>query len=239
MGTSPDTPNILTYPNFCIILTKNKVLVKKDVAMPKQYSDEEKRNIISRLKQEANILMQEKGVRKTTVDELVQRVGIPKGTFYLFYPSKEMLLFDVSQDFHKQVDQYIENGLFQMLIKKGVSLKNLNLSECVEELTDIILGAMEITYNSCLKVLLNPESMNLILAKIPVDVLEEHRKNDSDVGNGLFKSLAQKNGLSVEAVVGAFMMIIFGGMYKREIGEANWKESMRVVIRGIVLQLVN
>ena len=81
--------------------------------------------------------------------------------------------------------------------------------------------------------------MNLILAKIPVDVLEEHRKNDSDVGNGLFKSLAQKNGLCVEAVVGAFMMIIFGGMYKREIGEANWKESMRVVIRGIVLQLVN
>ena len=31
--------------------------------------------------------MQKKGVKKTTVDELVKRVGIPKGTFYLFYPS--------------------------------------------------------------------------------------------------------------------------------------------------------
>lgn len=41
--------------------------------------------------------MQEKGVKKTTVDELVKREGIPKGTFYLFYPSKEMLLYDVSQ----------------------------------------------------------------------------------------------------------------------------------------------
>ena len=39
-----------------------------------------------------------KGVKKTTVDELVKRTGIPKGTFYLFYPSKEMLLFDVSQE---------------------------------------------------------------------------------------------------------------------------------------------
>ena len=60
--------------------------------MPKIYSEEEKKQIIQRLKEEANILMQEKGVKKTTVDELVKRVGIPKGTFYLFYPSKEMLL---------------------------------------------------------------------------------------------------------------------------------------------------
>lgn len=228
----------MTSIRFSIILTKNIILVKKETAMPKQYSDEEKKDIINRLKKEANILMQEKGVKKTTVDELVKRVGIPKGTFYLFYPSKEMLLFDVSQDFHKQVDQYIENGIFQMLSSKGVSLEHLNLSECVEEFTDIILGAMEITYNSCLKVLLNPESMNLILSKIPMEILDEHRKNDSDAGNGLFKSLAEKNGLSIEAIVGAFMMIIFGGMYKREIGETNWKDSMRIVIKGIVLQLV-
>ena len=206
--------------------------------MPKQYSDEEKKDIIKRLKQEANILMQEKGVKKTTVDELVKRVGIPKGTFYLFYPSKEMLLYDVSQDFHEQVEQHIESGIFQMLSSKGGSLENPNFSDCVEELTDIILGAMEITFNSCLKVLLNPESMNLILSKIPMEVLDEHRKSDSDIGDGLFKSLAEKNELSVEAVVGAFMMIIFGGMYKREIGEANWQESMRIVIKGIVLQLV-
>ena len=44
--------------------------------------------------------------------------------------------------------------------------------------------------------------------------------------------------MSLDAVVGAFMMIIFGAMYKREIGENNWKESMRIAIRGIVLQLV-
>ena len=65
--------------------------------MPKLYSDEEKKNIIAKLKKEANTLMQEKGVKKTTVDELVKRVGIPKGSFYLFYPSKEMLMFEVKK----------------------------------------------------------------------------------------------------------------------------------------------
>ena len=86
--------------------------------MPKVYSEEERNTIISRLKEEANILMQEKGVKKTTVDELVKRVGIPKGTFYLFYPSKEMLLFDVSQDFHKQVDDHITAGIMRIVKEK-------------------------------------------------------------------------------------------------------------------------
>lgn len=207
--------------------------------MPKIYSDEEKKKIVEKLKKEANILMQEKGVKKTTVDELVKRVGIPKGTFYLFYPSKEMLLYDVSQDFHAQVDNYITDGVYKIIKDKNLSVSEPDFSDCVEEFTDVILGAMEITYNSCLKVLLIPESMNLILSKIPDQVLENHRKDDSVVGNGLFQGLATQNGLSVEAVVGAFMMIIFGGMYKREIGETNWKESMRIVIRGIVLQLVS
>lgn len=207
--------------------------------MPKVYTDEEKKKIIEKLKKEANILMQEKGVKKTTVDELVKRAGIPKGTFYLFYPSKEMLLFDVSQDFHAQVDSYITDGVYKIIKDKNLSMSEPDFSDSVEELTDVILGAMEITYHSCLKILLIPESMNLILSKIPDDVLEKHRKDDRGVGDGLFQGLATKNGLSVEAVVGAFMMIIFGGMYKREIGETNWKESMRIVIRGIVIQLVS
>ena len=206
--------------------------------MPKQYSDKEKNEIIKRLKTEANSLMLEKGVKKTTVDELVKRVGIPKGTFYLFYPSKEMLLFDVSQDFHEQVDEFISDGMNRIMAERNISLDNLDLSECVDEITDVIFGAIEITFNSCLKVMLIPETMHLIFSKIPKAVLEEHRKNDSHVGGGLFSLIATKKDMDVESVVGAFMVIIFGGMYKREIGEVNWRESMRMVIKGMVIQLV-
>ena len=206
--------------------------------MPKIYSEEEKKQIVQRLKSQANILMQEKGVKKTTVDELVKRVGIPKGTFYLFYQSKEMLLFDVAQDFHEQVDEHMEKGVYKIIQDKNMSMNALDFSDCVEELTDLILEAMEITYNSCLKVLLEPESMALVLSKLPDDVLEKHREDDSDVGAGMFKELAMKKNLNIQAVSSAFMMIIFGGMYRREIGEENWKDSIRILIKGIVLQLV-
>ena len=45
--------------------------------------------------EEANACLAAYGIRKTTVDELVRRVGIPKGTFYLFYESKGRLIRDV------------------------------------------------------------------------------------------------------------------------------------------------
>lgn len=45
------------------------------------------------------------GVRRTTVDEIVKRVNIPKGTFYLFYKSKELLLFEVIQEQQENVNR--------------------------------------------------------------------------------------------------------------------------------------
>lgn len=42
-----------------------------------------------------------KRMRKTTVDDLVVEVHIPKETFYLFYKSKEILLCEVLLEFHE------------------------------------------------------------------------------------------------------------------------------------------
>ncbi|MBO4845429.1 MAG: TetR/AcrR family transcriptional regulator [Lachnospiraceae bacterium] len=206
--------------------------------MPKIYSDKERTDIIERLKTEANILMQKKGVKKTTVDELVKRAGIPKGTFYLFYPSKEMLLFDCAQGFHKQVDEYILNGMSRIISannidpeKKGSFLKH------IDEIVDVIMGAIKITQDSCLKVLLNPESMELILSKLPEDVLKKHRQQDRNIGNGLFERVIADEGLNADEMAGAFTMILFGGMYKQVIGEENINASTRFLVKGLVMQI--
>ncbi|MBO7531153.1 MAG: TetR/AcrR family transcriptional regulator, partial [Lachnospiraceae bacterium] len=48
--------------------------------MPKTYSEREREKIVKKLKKAANELMMKKGVKKATVDELVKKAGIPKGT---------------------------------------------------------------------------------------------------------------------------------------------------------------
>ncbi len=55
--------------------------------MPRTYSESEREFIRKKLTEEAVYCLERYGVRKTTVDELVKRAGIPKGTFYLFYRS--------------------------------------------------------------------------------------------------------------------------------------------------------
>lgn len=75
--------------------------------MPRAYSDQERAYIRQRLHEEAILCIKQYGMRKTSVDELVRRVNIPKGTFYLFYPSKEMLFFEVMMDFHDNVQEEV------------------------------------------------------------------------------------------------------------------------------------
>ena len=50
-------------------------------ALPKCYTDQEKEYIKRRLKEEAGKCLIQYGIRRTTVDDIVKRVQIPKGTF--------------------------------------------------------------------------------------------------------------------------------------------------------------
>ena len=74
-------------------------------------------------------------------------------------------------------------GLFvknRRLTRSSKKTGKTDLSGYVDEVTDVIMGAIEITQNSCLRVLLEPESMALILDKLPEDVLKEHRQQKRD-----------------------------------------------------------
>ena len=49
------------------------------------------------------------GMRKTSVEQLTEAVGISKGSFYKFFDSKELLFFAVLEDIHTKAFVFIEN----------------------------------------------------------------------------------------------------------------------------------
>lgn len=63
--------------------------------MPK-FSDSEKEIIQQRLLTEGEQLFTKFGIKKVSVDEIVQATGIAKGSFYTFYDSKEHLYMDIA-----------------------------------------------------------------------------------------------------------------------------------------------
>ena len=204
--------------------------------MPKIYSETEKTDIKDNLKREANILMIERGIKKTTVDELVKRAGIPKGTFYLFYPSKEMLLFECIQDFHNEADNIISDGMEQIIRKYKSRTKGKRFSnECLDEITDVLMEAINITGGSCLKIMLDPESMNFLISKLPEDVLKKHGNDSKE--NILLEFFGIKDKEKIQAISGSFTLILLGLIYSPVLGDELAEKSTRLLVRGVVKQM--
>jgi AcrR family transcriptional regulator len=195
--------------------------------MPKKFTENEKDYIVKRLKEEAMQCLSIYGVKKTTVDELVKRVNIPKGTFYLFYESKELLLFDAINDLHDEIQN-------KLLFKMKSVIEDLT----VDGLTDLIFGLyQEVNNTGLLSVIMNGE-LELLMRKLPEETVKEHLAQDDFNMEHFFAFLPWKENKNIEAYSGAFRGIFLTMLYKREIGESIFDEALRLMLRGLIIQIL-
>lgn len=196
--------------------------------MPKCYSEQEKEYIRQRLKEEAAKSLAQYGVRRTTVDDLVKRVKIPKGTFYLFYQSKELLLFEVLNELHEAV----ETQLFQEMKKLGEQ------EVTAEGLTDVLLKFYLTSMESPLLRMMNSDEVELLARKLPPEVLAAHAKEDGGMIEKLIKLLHIEKEVDVEVVSAAFRAIYLLTVQRESIGESIFEDMLRFLIHGVVIQLI-
>ena len=82
--------------------------------MAKAFTEQEKEEIRRRLQDEGTRQFKEKGLKKVSVRELTQAVGIAQGGFYSFYDSKEALLLDcVDRRMSEKVEAYLHGSVEQ------------------------------------------------------------------------------------------------------------------------------
>lgn len=196
--------------------------------MPKRYSEEEREYIRKRLKEEAVSCMGQFGIRRTTVDEIVKRVNIPKGTFYLFYKSKELLLFDVIQEQHELINQ----KLYQEISRFS------HEPFSVEKLTDVIFEFYKMTEEMPMFQLMDSQEIELLVRKLPREVVEAHLQDDTDSIQKLFSFLPVKKEVDIKAVSAAFHAIYYATLHKDEIGEDGYDEALRMLIQGLITQVL-
>lgn len=79
--------------------------------MPVIFSEKKRQEISSQIKEAALRLFETKGIRKTTVAELAESVGIAKGTFYNFYATKGQLVAEIMDDFDAAAEQELREKL--------------------------------------------------------------------------------------------------------------------------------
>lgn len=197
--------------------------------MPKSYSEQEREYIRKRLKEEAAKCLARYGVRRTTVDEIVKRVNIPKGTFYLFYKSKELLLFEVIQE----QQENINHELYQAI--SAIPAAEFS----AEKLTDVIFEFYKMTEKMQILKLLDAGEVELLARKLPHEIVEEHLRDDTDTIVKMFALLPVKKEVDIKVISAAFHAIYFATLHKAEIGEEQYDEALRTLIYGIVTQVIH
>lgn len=193
--------------------------------MPKIYSNQEKDNIRRDLRKAAEQCLARYGVRKTTVDELVRMVNIPKGTFYLFYPSKEHLFLDVLKRFEEEE----EERYFGML-------QELDENHIVTSLTSIFLSVIMNIYKRGIYRFLEDDQMEIVTRKVPSDERELYRVGKMERLSELFSVFSIDDKEDIENFDSAFRSLFYVLLHDDEIPDM--EKALGTLVRGLVLQLV-
>lgn len=124
--------------------------------MPRIYSDEKREELRKALLAAALELIRKRGLRKMAVSELTQRVGIAQGTFYNFFPSKEMLVYELSRSYQASLDLRMES----LLARKG----SLDREDIAELYRDIMLRDEDNVLRY-----LSPADLQTLMLRLPGD----------------------------------------------------------------------
>ena len=193
--------------------------------MATAFTAEEKEVIRKKLHKVAKECLQRYGVKKTTVDQMAALADISKGSFYNFYPSKEMLFFAVLEEY--QID--VMNRPTEQLDMEA----KIDTNRLVELLYDFY---QDFRYSFMYTIFKNHE-MELLIRKLPKEAITNHHLIDDRMVKKIVSRINIRENVSVEIVSALFRTIAMTILHIEEIGEKQFDIALKLVIQGIVEQI--
>ena len=134
--------------------------------MPR-FSDSEKEKVKEKLMQEGERLFTAYGIKKVTVDDLVQATGIAKGSFYVFYQNKEHLYLDIANNLQQKMWHDMDGFLNER--------RNMPPRELTKQ---AVLWMFERLERYPLLVQAVGEAADYLYRKLPKEIYEAHMLDD-------------------------------------------------------------
>ncbi len=202
-------------------------MTKKEnsVKMPRIFSQAERDRIEKSLLDAARDCLSLYGVRHTSVDEIVRRAHIAKGTFYLFYDSKEELFLSLAGSFVTGLETWYPE-----------MLQNLDENHIVTSLTAILFRTAERFLDEGIYRLLDSENAALIRRKVSE---ERYLQMQKDIGESfymLFSYFSIDDSEEISKFMKAYRAVLI--LFLREEERKEMLAAAETLIRGLVLQLV-
>lgn len=192
--------------------------------MARAFTETETEEIKMALRREAEECLARYGVRRTTISELAKGAGISKGSFYRFFPSKEVLFFYAVEEYQKALFQ----GLFQMVKEENLSGR--------DGLAEAIWYLFARVKDSFLMTLMHPEEMSILLRGLPEEIVSRHHRLDDDTTEILLEALGiPETSVKVPLFSTALRALAMALMHREEAGNEHFDEAMQLLIKGLVL----
>ncbi len=191
--------------------------------MPKIFTPSERDRIEKTLLSVAGDCLSLYGVRKTTVDEIVSRAHVAKGSFYLFYDSKEDLFLSLFDSFVSS----LENEYLDML-------QEVDENHIVTSLTKIFCHIARLFYEKGIFRFLDEENMALIRRKIDSKKYSLFEENAERIFGTIFSYFSIDGSDDIKRFMKAYKAVLSLFLIEGEKAE----ETVKLLIRGLVLQLV-
>ena len=196
--------------------------------MPRAFNERERNLIKERIRKAAASLMIRNGVRHTTIDAIVKSAMIPKGTFYLFYATKEELLFEVLENEHEKM----EKSILEQISKVNPSTIN------PDSATELIYSFYKMVDEHPLLATISREDVTLISQRLPEERISKHLEEDRNMSAKLMRFLPLKDGITVETVSSSLHAIYFTMLHLQETADDKSEELLKLIIRGIMIQIL-
>ena len=188
--------------------------------MPKAFSEQEKEVIRAQLREKGKKLFEKQGIKKTSVDELAQAVGISKGAFYLFYESKEELFLEILEE----LETDFRASIFDF---------SINPKEDARKLLAKLLNSALLTWDRYpLLKNLGMAEYQYLARKLPPERIQAHANRDNEFVDDFIKKI-KREGVAVKAsprVVSNLMKsLFFVSLHREDLGESAYVETMEVL----------
>jgi AcrR family transcriptional regulator len=189
--------------------------------MPRAFSAEERETIRRQLREQGEKLFEAYGLRKTTVEDITKAVGISKGSFYLFYPSKEELLLEILEQ--------IESDLRESILEYAT-----RPHENARESVSAILKSFLLTWDASplLRKLGKPD-YDYLARKLPAERVQAHIDKDKEFIDN-FMTKFERDGISVQmparVVSNLIKSLFFISIHRYDLGEDDYLECMEILV---------
>ena len=164
------------------------------------------------------------GMRKTSVEQLTDAVGISKGSFYKFFPSKELLFFAVLEDIHTECF-----AAAQASLQETTELPPANRA------AEAILVACRWLSETQALVFVENDA-EFLLRRLPSEIKAAHYHDDETHIRALLEGggLQPKGGIALAAA--AIRGLILTVSHQEQIG-ALYPQVLDILVRGVCREL--